>query len=105
MPTQKNTIARELRAIQMAFRQLDRSFGRLLPALAANQKSVTPARPVVAPRRKMHITPARRAAMKLQGRYLGYMRQLKPAQKVKVKKIRAANGIRAAIAVAKDLSR
>jgi hypothetical protein len=49
----------------------------------------------------MQITPTRRAALKLQGRYLGYMRQLKPAQKAKVRRIRKTKGIRVAIAAAK----
>ena len=82
-----------------ALQQLQRSFDRLAPLLAtagsSNEKR---------PRRKLTITPARRAALKLQGRYLGYMRQLKPAQKAKVKKIRATKGIRAAIAAAKRLA-
>jgi hypothetical protein len=35
---------------------------------------------------------------------MGYMRGLKPAQKAKVKKIRATQGIRAAIAAARKLA-
>jgi hypothetical protein len=98
MPTQKNAIARELRAIQIALRQLECSFGRLVPILTAERTRVASSR------RKMHITPERRAALKLQGQYMGYMRQLKPAQKAKVRKIRAAKGVRAAIAAAKKHS-
>ncbi len=98
MPT-KSAIAKELRAIRTALRQLQRSFERLVPVLAAattpNEKR---------PRRRRPLSPARRAALVLQGRYLGYMRQLKPAQKAKVKKIRAVKGIRAAIAAAKRLA-
>jgi len=52
----------------------------------------------------MPLTPGRRAALKLQGSYLGYMRQLKPTQKAKVRRIREAKGIRAAIAAAKRLA-
>ncbi len=42
--------------------------------------------------------------MVLQGRYMGYMRQLKPRQKAQVRKIRQAKGVRAAIATARRLS-
>jgi hypothetical protein len=94
-----NAVAREMRAVHVALRQLLRSFDRLAPLLAApgasNEKR---------PRRKLTITPARRTALKLQGRYMGYMRGLKPAQKAKVKKIRATQGIRAAIAAARKLA-
>ena len=99
MPRSKSTVATEMRSIRTALRQLLRSFERLAPALAAAQTMNHKQQ-----RRKMQFTPARRAALKLQGRYLGYMRQLKPAQKAKVKKIRAAKGIRAAIAAAKRLA-
>lgn len=42
--------------------------------------------------------------MVLQGRYMGYMRQLKPGQKSQVRKIREAKGVRAAIVRAKGLA-
>jgi len=38
-----------------------------------------------------------RASMVLQGRYMGYMGQLKPRQKVQVRKIKEVDGVRAAI--------
>jgi len=43
--------------------------------------------------------------MVLQGRYMGYMRQLKPRQKVQVRKIREAKGVSVAIGKAKLLAR
>jgi len=95
----KHTAAKELRSIRTALRQILRSVDRLAPVLVAAQTMNHRQ-----PRRKMQLTPARRAALKLQGRYLGYMRQLKPTQKAKVKRIRAAKGIRAAIAAAKRLA-
>ena len=45
-----------------------------------------------------------RASLKLQGRYMGYMRQLKPAQKAQVRKIKQTKGVRAAIARARQLA-
>jgi hypothetical protein len=98
MPTHGTALAREIRSIRAALRQLQRSFDRLVPVLTATTPTVGTGR------RKLRITPARRAALKLQGRYLGFMRQLKPAQKAKVKKIKAAKGIRVAIAAAKRLA-
>ncbi len=56
------------------------------------------------PRRKARLTAARRAALKLQGQYIGTMRGLRPAQKAKVKKIRQKKGIRRAIAAARKLA-
>ena len=37
------------------------------------------------------------------GRYMGYMRQLKPRQKTQVRKIKETQGVRAAIARARDI--
>jgi hypothetical protein len=59
------------------------------------------ARKVEPPKRTLRITPKRRAQLKLQGAYLGYMRQLKPAQKAAVKAVREKRGFEAAISVAK----
>jgi hypothetical protein len=46
----------------------------------------------------------RRAALKLQGQYIGYLRNLKPRQKAQVKALRARKGLRAAIAMAKRVA-
>ncbi len=46
-----------------------------------------------------------RASLKLQGRYMGYMRQLKPRQKAQVRKIKETKGVRAAIARARSMDR
>jgi len=42
--------------------------------------------------------------MVLQGRYMGYVRQLKPRQKAQVRRIRVAKGVRAAIVRARGLA-
>ena len=98
MPRRRATAAVELRAIRTALRQLQKSFDRLAPLLGAGATSNEKHQ-----RRKLKITPSRRAALKLQGRYMGHMRGLKPAQKAKIKKIRERKGIRAAIAAARRL--
>ncbi len=95
MPSRTNAMKRELRAIQVALLQLQRSFDRLVPAIA--QSGGLP------PRRKAAMTRARLTALKLQGQYMGYMRNLKPQEKSKIKRIRATKGIHAAIAAARKL--
>jgi len=40
----------------------------------------------------------------MQGRYMGYMRQLRPRQKAQVRRIREAKGVRAAITQARHLA-
>ena len=94
MPAKKR-YATEIRSIRVALRQLVRSFDRLASVLATAESPREKR-----PRRKLRLTPARRAALKLQGRYMGYLRGLKPTQIARVKKIRAQKGIRAAIAEA-----
>jgi hypothetical protein len=47
---------------------------------------------------------AQRRVLKLQGAYTGTMRGLKPRQRSQVKKIRAAKGVRAAIAAARRMA-
>lgn len=94
MPPSRTTLAREIRSIQTSLRKLHKSFDRLAPLLAAEAKKKPGTR-------TLSLTPARRAALKLQGQYMGHMRGLKPTQKAKVKKIKASKGIRAAIAAAK----
>jgi len=55
-------------------------------------------------RRKPTLSPQRRAALKLQGAYMGFMRQLGPRQKARVRALKAAKGFHAAIAAAKRLA-
>jgi hypothetical protein len=55
-------------------------------------------------RRKLMLSPARRAALELQGQYMGCLRNLKPRQKAQVKALRARKSIRAAISEAKRLA-
>ena len=103
MASRKRPAARELRSISAALRQLALAFDHLAPALTAAPKTgAATLAPLVG--RKLRLTPARRAALKLQGQYMGYMRNLKPREKTRIKEIRAAKGIRAAISAARRLS-
>jgi hypothetical protein len=51
------------------------------------------------------ISAKRRAAMREQGRYMSAIRPLSAAQRAQVKKLRAAKGAKAAIALARRLAR
>jgi hypothetical protein len=51
------------------------------------------------------ISAKRRAAMRVQGRYMGAIRTLSAAQRAQVKKLRAAKGAEAAVALAQKLAR
>ncbi len=52
----------------------------------------------------MKLSPRRRAALKLQGQYMGYIRNLKPREKARVKALKRTKGFRAAIRLAKRLA-
>ncbi|MGH7228462.1 MAG: hypothetical protein ACREIH_04530 [Nitrospiraceae bacterium] len=54
--------------------------------------------------RRPRLSAKARASLVLQGRYMGYMRQLKPRQKAQVRRIREGKGVRVAIATAKRIS-
>jgi hypothetical protein len=106
----RTTLGREILEIRRAFTALAAAFERLGPALAerrveasaagkANTNGAEPAR-----RRKMNLSPKQRAALKLQGKYMGTMRGLKPGQRAAVKKLRAEKGIEAAIRAAERYS-
>jgi len=71
-------------------------------AAAASSNGASPAE--TRQRTKPRLTLAWRRALKLQGAYMGTMRGLKPRQRAHVKKLRAAKGVRAAIAAARRMA-
>ncbi len=98
----RKTIAKEIRTIRRSIPALDRSLRRLAFMLGQLDGRVERRRkPRVASRRS--LSAKARASLKLQGRYMGYMRQLKPRQKAQVRKIKEAKGVRAAIHSAERL--
>jgi hypothetical protein len=99
-----SSLKKNVQDIGATLKRLEGQLRALVPALAKETKaSVTQA--VAKPaRRKLRLSPERRRALKLQGSYLGYMRQLKPTQKAKVKAVKAKKGMRAAIAMARRLA-
>jgi DNA-binding transcriptional regulator YiaG len=76
------------------------------PARAAARSSSPGTRPAARERSKRSLTlsPQRRAALKLQGQYMGHLRNLKTRQKAQVKAAKAAKGYPAAITLARKLA-
>lgn len=100
--TRRGSVSRDVLAIRRSLATIARALGRLAPALeAATRDSGSPSRRG----RKLRLSPGRRATLKLQGRYMGHLRSLKPRQKARVKTLRATKGLRAAISFAKKLAR
>jgi hypothetical protein len=99
----KATVAKEIYRLRRSLRTLDISLRRLTPLLSAPETlNRTPEEN--GPQRNRRSAKAR-ASLVLQGRYMGYMRQLKPRQKAQVRKIRETKGVTGAIVRAKELAR
>jgi hypothetical protein len=94
----RQTLKKEFRTLRLALGGLDKTLKRLSSpnGVAQRQNGI--------PRRRVRLSAKARASLVLQGRYMGYMRQLKPRQKAQVRKLKAAKGVRAAIAQARRLS-
>ena len=106
MPPRRTTLKKSLRAIERAFADIERSLAHLTKrARNAARDAAKPISRKITGRRSLRITPRRRAQLKLQGAYMGFMRQLKPAQKKRVKAVKEKRGFEAAIGVAKTLTR
>lgn len=94
-------VKREVMMIRRSLLALERSLRRLVPVLSATV-STNGTRKRNDRRR---LSAKARASLVLQGRYMGFMRQLKPRQKAQVRKVKDAKGVRAAITRAKRLAR
>ena len=103
MPRRVAQISREYESLRASFHQLAQSIGRIgsMLAQAAAGDGVVGAKAGRPRRRKPRLSAKRRAALELQGKYMGTLRGLKPRARAKVKRIRAEKGIRAAIAAAR----
>ena len=97
------SVSRHLRSIKRALADIEKVFAAVakrvrkaerVAVLAANSE-----------RRKMTITPKRRAQLKLQGAYMGFMRQLPARRKAKVKAIKERRGLEAAIRAARRIAK
>lgn len=94
---------KEIQAIRRSVKSLERAVRRLASAVRKERRSAVVAghRPG---HRKLNLSPKRLAALKLQGSYLGYMRQLSIGQKSRVRAVRERQGVRAAVKVARRLA-
>ena len=97
----RHSVAREVLLIRRSLASIVRSLVRLAPALQAAAAGGRGG--PEGPRRRLRLSPRRRAALKLQGQYMGHLRTLKPGQKARVKALRVRKGIRPAIALARKL--
>jgi len=99
----RRNISREVLILRQTLKAFDRSLRRLTPLLSAGMASNGAS--MENGRGRLRLSARGRASLVLQGRYMGYMRQLKPRQKKRVRQVRLAKGVRAAIASARQLAR
>ena len=85
--------------VRRSLAALDRSLGVLSASMNGNGAAHTGRA-----RATRRLSPRARAALKLQGRYMGYMRQLKPKQKTLVRALREKSGVAVAIKKAQQLA-
>jgi hypothetical protein len=92
---------REIRSLRERLAALE----HFAPAAAsrAGRKPGRPARARKPRARRIKMSPRVRALRQLQGKYMGYVRRLKPAEKARVRSVREKQGIEAAIRLAKSL--
>ena len=76
MPNQGQTsLGREIAGLRRSFRTIDRLLKRFSPLLRATGNRAGSSAQGAAPR-KLNLTPRRRRQLKLQGQYIGYLRNL-----------------------------
>jgi len=103
LATRRTSVSRQFRIIRRALTSVMGALDRLAPALAMANSGGTGEGTRV--RRRLRLSPARRAALKVQGQYMGYLRGLNPRQKAQVKKLRTTGGVKEAIRMARELAK
>jgi hypothetical protein len=98
----RRSVTKELHFISRSLASISRALARLGPTLEAAARGAAAS---AAPRRPRKLSPQRRAALKLQGRYIGHVRTLSLKQRARVKRLRSEKGILAAIRLAQQLGR
>jgi len=104
MPNPASSVSREIATLRRSLKAVDRCLRRLGPKLRRAVSRVKRSSQARAGR-KLKLSPRRRAQLKLQGLYIGYIRQLRPKQKAEVRKLREKRGLRVAIGRARNLGR
>ncbi len=95
MPAKGKSLAELGRSLRTAARALAKA------ATLLKDSSFRPQAAGAAPKKRRPMSPKARRALKLHGSYLGYVRQLKPKQRVQIRAIREKRGVQAAIAEAR----
>ena len=93
----------EIRNLRTSFRNVERSLQRIAEILTHHDGRMIP-KGRTNGRARPRLSAKSRASLVLQGRYMGYMRQLNPRQKAQVRRIRAAEGVRVAVQKARQLT-
>jgi len=105
LPPRRTALKKSLRAIEKAFADIEKNFAELIRrARHAQRRTGRWAGVLGKPRSRPKLTPKRRAQLKLQGAYMGFVRQLGPRQKARVKAVKEKKGFEAAIRVARGLA-
>lgn len=97
-------IEKELGTIRTMFDRLAASFARVGLALAAQAERSATSSTNGSGRKKPNLSTKQRTVLKLQGKYMGTMRGLPASKHSQVTKIRARQGIRAAIQAAERMA-
>jgi hypothetical protein len=100
----RTSFTKHLRTIRRSTRLIARVVTQLASRMRRIERDAA-RKPVSRTARRLRISPKRRAQLKLQGACMGYMRQLKPRQKTRVKAVKEKRGFEAAIRVARKLAR
>lgn len=106
----RSTLKKSLRTIERAFADIEKLFAGFIKRVRIaeredDRKLLKRLAKAKKPRRKLRITPKRRAQLKLQGAYMGYMRQLGPRHKARVKAVKEKRGFEAAIRLASKFAK
>ena len=104
MPRPRRRSTKQIQIVRTSMKNMQRAVDRLASMLREVESS-SPTTSEPGSRRRPRLSPARKQALKLQGQYMGFMRQLGPRQKAKVRAMKAQKGYTPAIALAKSLAR
>ena len=99
-----NELTKKIVTVRQSLTEFEQSLRRLAAMLSQLDGRIDRRRKPRAASRKP-LSAKARSALILQGRYMGYMRQLKPGQKVQIRKIRETKGVTMAISKARQLAR
>ena len=103
MPNPTSSISHEIATLRRSVKAMDGSLRRLEPMLRRAMQLAWKSKQEGVGRRKLNLSPKRLAQLKIQGKYMAYIRQLRPKQKVEVRSLLQKKGMPAAIARAQRL--